>query len=98
QGVGLLVREAARLDLDEHGDVAAPDDQIDLAHRRLNPAVEHAVALRLQGQGGERLAATAGALGELSFLARALVRKPATTFRAPAHETHSWALRARAAS
>ena len=33
-----------------------------------------------------------------AFMARALIQKPATTFRAPAHGIHSWALRARAAS
>ena len=50
QRVRLLVREAARLDLDEHGHAAALHDQVDLAHRRFHASAEHAIELRAQEQ------------------------------------------------
>src|SRR6185437_12152548 len=64
----LLVREAARFHLDEHGEPAAPGDQVDLADRRLHPLRHDAEAVELQEQAGPPFAAAPRALGEFAEL------------------------------
>ena len=50
QRLGLLMRKAARLDLDEDGDAEALGDQVDLADRGFHPPRDDAVELGAQEQ------------------------------------------------
>ena len=53
----------ARLHLDKGDEASAPGDQVDLARMAAEAALEDAVALEAQEEGGERLGPPAGALG-----------------------------------
>src|SRR3569623_3528017 len=71
QRFGLLVREAAHLDLDEHRQVTTLGDEVDLAGRRLHPPRYDAEALEPQEQRRPGLAAAPSALGAPLELERA---------------------------
>jgi hypothetical protein len=62
-GVHRLGQRRPRLDLDDGDEIAAPGDQVDLAGGRAIAAGEDAEALEAKGEGGQRLAAMAEAIG-----------------------------------